>query len=271
MDLSKLTVQEIKAWVKQQTVLSLEEIAWLEADSRQTVQQLAKSARRQFRSYQQVLARERRLLRLRQVLHQRGYQLVAGVDEAGRGPLAGPVVAAAVILPRGITISGLNDSKQLTPAQREELYQTICQTAEAVGVGIGSVEDIDTFNIRTATVQAMARAVERLRVQPDFCLVDGDIHISGLEIPQRAVVRGDTRCDVVAAASVVAKVTRDRLLLELDRQYPQYGFAVHKGYATPSHLRALRQYGPSPVHRYSFAPVRQMVPGAPIRKSCEVK
>jgi ribonuclease HII len=194
---------------------------------------------------------------LEQQLWRQGIAALAGVDEAGRGPLAGPVVAAAVLITPGLSWPGLTDSKKLSAHRREELYDSIM--AEAPGVGVAAVEpaQIDEMNILRATLLAMARAVVRLPRSPDHVLVDGNRRIPALVVPQTAVVGGDATCPCISAASIVAKVTRDRLMCELHGQYPLYGFARHKGYATKEHLRALRQHGPCPVHRMSFAPVKR--------------
>jgi ribonuclease HII len=181
--------------------------------------------------------------------------LVAGVDEAGRGPLAGPVVAAAVILDELRPIRGLADSKALTPARRERLYETICAQALCVSIAQASVEEIDGLNILQATLLAMRRAVAGLRLVPTQVLVDGN-RTPDLPMPVQAVVQGDASVAAISAASILAKVQRDRLCAELHTAHPQYGFDVHKGYPTPAHLAALRAHGPSPVHRRSFAPVR---------------
>lgn len=191
--------------------------------------------------------------------HLSGFLYVAGVDEAGRGPLAGPVVAGAVILPDIVEgLNGLNDSKQLTGAKRERLFMALLECEQVVcSVGLASVEEIDQLNILRATHLAMARAVDGLTQKADFCLVDG-LPVKGLSIPHRAIVKGDCRSLSIAAASVLAKVTRDRMMIEADIVYPQYGFAKHKGYGTKAHMEALRRYGPCPLHRRSFAPVSQM-------------
>lgn len=181
--------------------------------------------------------------------------LLAGVDEAGRGPLAGPVVAAAVILPADFRLPSLNDSKQLSELQRIVLYRLIQRQALAVGVGIVSHEEIDEINIRQASFVAMRRALAHLIFQPRHVLVDG-FQIPNLVYAQTAVIGGDGRSASIAAASVVAKVTRDSLMHWMDRCYPNYGFAQHKGYGTPDHLEALEKQGPCAIHRRSFAPVR---------------
>ena len=186
-----------------------------------------------------------------------GARFVAGVDEAGRGPLAGPVVAAAVILPDGYKLPGLNDSKQLTAEQREFFFEMLTKDPTVrFGVGIVDAEWIDRINILQATHRAMGEALRRLPVRPDHVLVDG-LPVKSFTIPQTSLVKGDARSFSIAAASVIAKVTRDRLMLEMHEQYPLYGFDQHKGYPTPEHLAALRAHGPCPIHRRTFGPVRE--------------
>ena len=180
--------------------------------------------------------------------------LLAGVDEAGRGPLAGPVVAAAVILDDARRVNGLADSKVLTPLQRDKLYDRIREKALCCSVGSATVEEIDSLNIFHATMLAMKRAVEGLRLKPAKVLVDGN-RLPKLDILSEAIVGGDAKVKSISAASIIAKVTRDRLLRELHEQFPQYGFAAHKGYSTPEHLEALRVHGPCVHHRKHFAPV----------------
>ncbi len=176
---------------------------------------------------------------------------VCGVDEAGRGPLAGPVCAAACILPVGLGIPGLDDSKKLSPKKREELYDIIVSSAITFGIAFASVEEIESLNILNATFLAMNRAIEQLFPQPALALIDGNRN-SGIRIPSRCVVKGDSLCADIAAASVLAKVTRDRYMLAMAKQYPLYGFEKHKGYGTVQHYAALRDYGPCPIHRPSF-------------------
>jgi len=184
--------------------------------------------------------------------------LVAGVDEAGRGPLAGPVVAAAVILDELKPIEGLADSKQLTPLRRARLFDEIRAKALCSSIALASVEEIDALNILQATLLAMQRAVEGLRLRPRKALVDGN-RLPLLAISAEAIVRGDARVKAISAASILAKVHRDRLCEALHAQHPQYGFDAHKGYPTPAHLEALRAHGPCPQHRRSFAPVRDLL------------
>ena len=191
------------------------------------------------------------LWELENVLYNQGYQVICGVDEAGRGPLAGPVCAAACVLPRGLAIEGLNDSKKLTEKRRETLFDIIREQAVTYGIAFATVEEIDEFNILGATFLAMNRAIGQLSAVPDLALIDGN-QTKGIEVSARAVVHGDAMCADIAAASVLAKVTRDRYMLGMAEQYPQYGFEKHKGYGTKAHYAAIREYGPSPIHRPSF-------------------
>ncbi len=196
------------------------------------------------------------MLRYERKAYQGGAKIVAGIDEAGRGPLAGPVLAAAVILPRNFRHKTLTDSKQLTPEQRETIFSELTSNpAISWAVGVSEVEHIDRFNILRATWRAMQAALDGLPVKPDHVLIDG-LPVPVIKIPQTAIVDGDCKSFSIAAASVIAKVTRDRLMVKLHEQFPHYNFARHKGYATPEHLAAIGQHGPSPVHRKSFAPVR---------------
>lgn len=187
----------------------------------------------------------------------RGFRRVAGVDEAGRGPLAGPVVAAAVILPRRCRLEGLRDSKLLSERQREQLYARLLTAAVDIGVGVVDAEVIDALNILEATRLAMVQAVRHLTPAPDYLLLDAVI-LPGMAAEQRAIIKGDRLCLSIAAASIVAKVLRDRLMVRAHVRYPQYGFLAHKGYGTAEHLRRLQRYGPCELHRRSFAPVREI-------------
>jgi ribonuclease HII len=180
-----------------------------------------------------------------------GFQVICGVDEAGRGPLAGPVCAAAVILPANLEIPGLNDSKKLTDKRRRELFPIIKEQAIAYGIGLASHEEIDEINILQATYLAMERAIAQLSVKPDMALIDGN-RAKDFGIPVRTVVKGDSLSASIAAASILAKVTRDDLMLEAAKAYPQYQFDVHKGYGTKAHYAALTEHGPSPIHRMTF-------------------
>ena len=186
----------------------------------------------------------------------KGFRLVAGVDEAGRGPLAGPVVAAAVIFNPGASPDGIKDSKQLTPARSEKLFFNICEKAVAVGVGIVSEKVIDRINILRASQLAMRKALAGLNIRPDFMLIDG-MRVPRITGAQKAIPDGDKLSVSIAAASIIAKVTRDRIMVEQDSVHPQYGFASHKGYGTRAHFSALEKYGPCKIHRFSFRPVRE--------------
>ncbi len=200
------------------------------------------------------------ITKLERAARSQGFSKIAGVDEAGRGPLAGPVVAAACTLPEDFFIKKIDDSKRLSPAQREEMFATL-MAHPGVRYGIGTVEAfmIDQINILQATLQAMAAAIAQLNPEPDFILVDGDkspsIPISCQTVIQ-TVIRGDSLSQSIMAAAIIAKVTRDRQMAEYDKQYPQYGFSSHKGYATPEHLAALDKWGPCPLHRESYKPVK---------------
>lgn len=180
-----------------------------------------------------------------------GFSNVCGVDEAGRGPLAGPVFAAAVVLPRGLDVPGLNDSKKLSGKKREELFNIITDCAVTYGIASASVEEIESLNILGATYLAMNRAIEQLGSIPELALIDGN-RCEGIRFPCRTVIKGDACCADIAAASILAKVSRDRLMNEIAELYPQYGFDRHKGYGTKDHYAALREFGPSPVHRPGF-------------------
>lgn len=203
------------------------------------------------------LAQEKEIERLRQMskyekeayLH--GYQYVAGIDEAGRGPLAGPVVAACVMLPVDCLIEGLNDSKKLNAAQREKLYEIILEKCVSMGIGIVDEKCIDKINILNATKLAMKNAIEQIKPQPDMLLIDA-VRLKDVDIAQLPVIKGDALSVSIAAASIIAKVTRDRLIVEADSIYPQYGFKKHKGYGTEEHMNAIKKFGICPIHRISF-------------------
>jgi len=197
-------------------------------------------------------------LKFERTAYSNGFAFVAGIDEAGRGPLAGPVMAAAVILPAGLTIIGVDDSKKLTADRREKLFDIIMAQAMSVGVGIVSPSDIDLINILQATRSAMLAAVQQLSSQPDYLLIDGISTIDS-PIPQKTIKKGDSLSLSIAAASIIAKVTRDRFMIEMDAAYPGYGFAGHKGYGSAAHMEAIRRLGPSPIHRLTFGGVKEYV------------
>jgi len=201
-------------------------------------------------------------LRIEKKLAREGYKLIAGVDEVGRGPLAGPIVAAAVIFPPGINIPGLNDSKKLSRKQREALYPLIRE--KAIGCGIAAINNrvIDRINIGRANRLAMKRAVLKMAVRPDYLLIDGPMIRIDLPIEQEGITGGDHKCASIAAASIIAKVTRDRIMVKYHRKYPDYGFDEHKGYGTKKHLQRLMKYGPTSLHRRSFYPVSELAGAA---------
>lgn len=184
-------------------------------------------------------------------LHAKGIKLVCGIDEAGRGPLAGPVYAAAVILPEGVEIEGLNDSKKLSEKKREALFDEITEKALYYGIAFADEHEIDEVNILNAVYRAMNRAADALGIEPDICLIDGN-RSTGITRKNECVIKGDAKCACIAAASILAKVSRDRFMLEMDRKYPEYEFAKHKGYGTKLHYEKLREFGPSEIHRMTF-------------------
>ena len=184
-------------------------------------------------------------------VYEEGFEIICGVDEAGRGPLAGPVCAAAVILPKGLEIPGLTDSKKLTDKKRRELFPLIQEQAIAYGIGLATEQEIDEINILQATFLAMQRALDQLAVKPDLALIDGNRQ-KDFGLPVKTVVKGDSLSANIAAASILAKVTRDNLMQEMAETYPQYGFEIHKGYGTKAHYAALREFGACPIHRMSF-------------------
>jgi ribonuclease HII len=196
------------------------------------------------------------LLALESGLWKQGFGMVAGVDEVGRGPLAGPVVAACVVLPQDFSVPEVNDSKKLSSEKREKLFHQILQNAQQVGIGIVEERIIDRMNILNASLKAMWKAVNQLKEPPQFVLVDGNQKIPHLMLPQMSVIKGDSKSVSIAAASIVAKVTRDRIMLKYHRKYPEFSFADHKGYATKTHVEALKTFGPCRIHRKSFKLVR---------------
>jgi len=240
----------------------------LENDSRHSARALAARLRARQQENRAEGQRLRHLLKFEDELWEQGFQFIAGVDEAGVGPLAGPVVAGAAILPRGYKLRELDDSKKLDEEKREQLAKRIKADAVAWAIGIAEVEEIDRLNIYHAGLLAMRRAVEGLNARPDFVqsdfllpdflLVDART-IPDCAMPQRGIIRGDSLSASIAAASILAKTTRDGMMLELDRQFPGYGLAGHKGYPTPEHVAALRRLGASPIHRRSFRPVREVL------------
>ena len=198
---------------------------------------------------------EERLIKLKEMekdFYDRGVNYIAGIDEAGRGPLAGPVVVACVLLPKASMIEGVNDSKKVSENKREKLYDLIIQEAISYGVGIVYQEEIDEINILQATKKALTMAVTQMETKPNIIIVDALNGIDTLGIPYKSIIKGDAKCYSIAAASIIAKVTRDRIMREWDKVYPEYGFAAHKGYGTAKHIAAIKEYGPCPIHRRTF-------------------
>jgi ribonuclease HII len=190
--------------------------------------------------------------------YEKGFRVFAGVDEAGRGPWAGPVVAAAVIFPPHISIPGINDSKKLSAKQREKYFYKIHEVALAIGVEIVDHTEIDSTNILKATFKAMEGAVLSLHIKPELVLIDGHLKVPGIKIEQESIIDGDQKSASIAASSIIAKVTRDRIMVEFSKKYPQYGFENHKGYGTKEHQNALLSYGPCEIHRKSFLPIKKL-------------
>jgi len=260
---SELTIKEIKEYTAELSVdnslLELSEL--LEQDSRIGVNKIAKRLRNKLAKKQAVIDKFEKMSQQEIKLYQEGYQAVVGIDEAGRGPLAGPVVAAAVILDQDNPIYGLDDSKKLSRERREELLEEIREKAY-VGIGKANNREIDKYNIREATFVAMKRAVKdllpqlkELDIKPDILLVDGNAEIPDLTVEQKAVIDGDAKVNAIAAASIAAKVTRDNIIFDYAEQFPEYKFKSNKGYGTKEHIEALQKYGASPIHRRSFGRV----------------
>ncbi|MCH2173319.1 ribonuclease HII [Myxococcota bacterium] len=256
MDLSKQSLSQLRQRVAALTA-SEDRESWIDAlrrDSRQGARDLADRLERRLAAEHAEGLRLDALFERQRALHARGVRHVAGIDEVGMGPLAGPVVAAAVVLPANARLDGLDDSKRLSPRARERLDGRIREQAEAFAIAEVPVDEIDRINVHRAGLEAMRRAVEQLPLEPDHLLVDAR-RVPGVVMPQTPVVGGDALEASIAAASILAKVHRDALMCEMDRLYPGYGFASHKGYGTEAHLDALQRLGPSPIHRQSFAPV----------------
>ncbi len=259
VSISRMTIGQIREFLSRSGLIDETVLSQLKADDRQSVQELG---RRVVRHRHQRAKGERRLEEMMAVerrLRENGCRSVVGLDEAGRGPLAGPLVAAAVMAPWPCGWMGLNDSKALRPQVREEWYRLIMTQAVSVGVGLVSAGRIDRIGIQQANWEAMASAAANLSITPDHVVVDGPWKIPQLDMPQTPLVKGDARAISVAAASVVAKVTRDRMMLNLDGEFPQYGFRKHKGYGTAEHLAAIGTYGPCRIHRQSFHPVSALM------------
>ena len=251
------TIKEIQQRLELVTELSdsfLEEVA---KDQRSGVQKAVEKRKKVIQAELDEDLRLDQMLRYEKELYQAGYQAIAGIDEVGRGPLAGPVVAAAVILPPGCKINGLNDSKKIPKKKHQDIYQAVMDKALAVGIGLMNSEIIDQVNIYEATKLAMKEALSKLPLKPDYLLIDA-MRLD-VEIPQESIIKGDANSLSIAAASIVAKVTRDRLMADYDKEFPGYDFAQNAGYGTKSHLDGLERYGVSPIHRKTFEPVKSML------------
>jgi len=255
--MSQLTIKEIEN--KLATVYDEQDpfLKECEQDSRKGVHVLLQRWKRKKAEEKAVKQQFKEMTQYEQDLYNKGYRLIAGVDEVGRGPLAGPVVAAAVILPQDAFLPGINDSKKLTEQKREEFFQQITDIAISIGIGIIPADVIDDVNIYQATKQAMKKALLGLSEKPDHLLVDAmEIPI---DIPQTSIIKGDAKSVSIASSSIIAKVTRDRLMVRLGHEYPQYGFEKHMGYGTAHHLDALKKYGITSEHRRSYSPIRQLI------------
>lgn len=254
--MTQLTVAQVKERLNDDTLTS-QELALFKEDSRKGVQQLVQRYHKEIRQKQELRSQYEKMMVFEEDLFQRGFTQIAGIDEAGRGPIAGPVVAGAVILPRDYYLEGLNDSKKLSLKNREAYFERIKADADW-GVGIVTNEEIDQINIYQASKLAMKRAVEDLSGHPEHLLIDA-MELDAISSPQTKLIKGDERSVSIAAASVIAKVTRDRMMAEIDERYPMYEFRNNQGYGTKPHVEALKSHGPSPVHRKTFAPVKDLL------------
>ncbi|MCL1630882.1 ribonuclease HII [Sporolactobacillus sp. CPB3-1] len=251
-----MTIAEIREKLSVAQDLSENELDSLQTDTRVGVQRLLKIWEKRQDRLRQLRNQYQQMNVFEDDLRLSGRRHIAGIDEAGRGPLAGPVVAASVILRHDAVIPGINDSKQLSSAKRDDLFDRICESADAFGIGIVSAREIDEINIYQAAKKAMVLAVKKMKIQPDYLLIDA-MELP-LDVQQRSLIKGDARSNSIAAASILAKVTRDRLMRHLDHVYPGYNFAAHKGYGTKAHLEAIRKLGICPEHRMTFAPLKTL-------------
>lgn len=259
VEVLKLTVAEVRRKLEEEAFNEAELLA-LEKDPRASVGKLLQQRKKRSLKEAQEAERLELLFAYEKKFRQQGCKLIAGVDEAGRGPLAGPVVVAAVILPEDCRLTLLNDSKKLSAAQREALYEQINEKAIAIGRAVVERELIDEINIYQATIFGMYQSIRSLTPGADAVVIDA-VPLPELTVPNESIIGGDALSASIAAASIIAKVERDRLMLKAAEKYPQYGFAKHKGYGTPEHLQALREYGPCPLHRCSFEPIKSLLAG----------
>lgn len=251
MNIHNRTISEVKALLRDEETIPEQLLTAMKLDSRVGIQELLKKYYRRQETLRKKQEKAEELLKFERKLWAQGYTYLGGVDEAGRGPLAGPVVSACVILPKELIIETIDDSKKLTAAKREDLFGQISKEAVAIGIGIIENNIIDKINIYNATIESMIQAVKACRHQPDFLLLDA-IRLKDMSLPQYSITKGDSRSQSIAAASIVAKVTRDRMMEGFARLYPMYGFDKHKGYGTKEHINAIQEYGISPIHRKSF-------------------
>lgn len=251
------TIEEIKHRLETITDDSDPIFIQLSLDSRKGVQDLLKKRKQLREKEKQNKDKYNLMLKYEEKARLTGFKYIAGIDEVGRGPLAGPVVSAAVILPENCYISGINDSKKLSERKRKELAAVIKKEATAIGIGIVAAEDIDAMNIYEATKKSMKLSIQQLTVQPDYLLIDA-MKLDTI-YPEESIVKGDLHSVSIAAASIIAKVARDEMMGKYHELYPDYGFNIHKGYGTKAHLTAIDTYGPSPIHRKSFAPIKEMI------------
>ncbi|MGE1063399.1 ribonuclease HII [Megasphaera paucivorans] len=257
MDISKVSVKDIKKMLENEKIHIPTLLENMEKDSRDSVCKLRTSFLKRKLREEQERERLEAMFSFETFYYNQGIYHIAGIDEAGRGPVAGPVMVAAVILPPYWECPGLNDSKKVSPKKREILYDIIMKEAVAVSCIAKSEENIDVHDIYHATQQGMYDAVDALKIQPQAVLIDA-MPLPALTVSHRSIIKGDAKSASIAAASIIAKVTRDRLMNEYDKQYPQYGFSEHKGYLTQKHLEAIQQFGPCPIHRRSFEPIKSM-------------
>jgi ribonuclease HII len=259
INIKKMSLKQLQGLINEgRPEVFAEVIEVLNGDPRGGAQKLVRYCQARLEEYRRERDRLNRMYSYERQVWAMGYRLVAGLDEVGRGPLAGPVVAAAVILPNEVVLSGLEDCRRVTGKRRQELYERIKETALAISVGMVHPEGIDEANVMMATYKAMVKAVNGLSVAPDYLLIDS-LHLPGVSQPQAPIAGGDGQSCSIAAASIVAKVTRDEYMVEMDKLYPQYGFANHKGYGTLEHRDALERYGPCPIHRKTYGSVREIM------------
>lgn len=256
MNLSELSIMEIRSLVEKMDEVPKDFLQLLQADKRKGVNDLARQIESAYAKQAKLAAQWEEMTRYERLYRSQGKHHVFGIDEVGRGPLAGPVVACAVCLPPNFTLPGLNDSKKVPPAMREAFFEVINRDAIAIGIGVVSAERIDEINILQATREAMRIAIEAASVSPDICLIDA-VQLPDFPYEQLPIIGGDAKSVSIAAASIVAKVTRDRMMAEYAKQYPQYGFENNAGYGTAEHMQALQVYGPCPIHRRTFTGVKE--------------